>query len=130
MTNIEIIQEVYKNFGQGNIAGVLAHFDKDVVWVRPGEPDIPFSGTFNGMEGLGKMLTLLGRHIRLKAFTPQKFFSNENAVAVFGCDTAEAVSTGKIYTSDWVQLFTLNDGKITRVQVYMDTLAIARAFTP
>jgi len=83
MTHIEIIQEVYKNFAQGNIAGVLAHFDKEVVWIRPGEPDIPFAGTFTGMEGLGKMLTLVGRHIRLKAFTPQKFFSNENTVAVF-----------------------------------------------
>ena len=35
MDNIQIVQDVYKNFGERNVPGILAHFDKNVVWMRP-----------------------------------------------------------------------------------------------
>ena len=130
MTNIEIIQEVYKNFGQGNVAGVLAHFDKDVVWERPGVPDIPFGGTFKGHEGMVKFLTLVAQNIRIKSFVPKQFLSNNDTVVVIGDDTAEVIPTGKNYTTNWIQLFTLKDGKIIGGRAYIDTLHIAKAFQP
>ena len=43
MDNIQIVQDVYKNFGERNVPGVLAHFDKNVVWMRPDAPEIPFA---------------------------------------------------------------------------------------
>ena len=30
MDNLQIVQDVYKNFGERNVPGVLAHFDKNV----------------------------------------------------------------------------------------------------
>ena len=130
MNNIQIVQQMYKDFGSGNIQAVLANFDKDVIWVRPGEPNIPFAGTFKGIDGLIQMFTIINQSIRLKVFTPEKFFSNKNMVVVLGSDTAEVIATGKSYTSEWIQAFTFKDDKIVHAQVYFDTLTIANAFHP
>ena len=128
MDNVQIIQQVYKDFGAGNVAAVLSFFDKDVEWVRPGEPDIPFSGIFKGIDGMGKFLSLVAQNVRIKEFYPKQFFSNGDNVVVIGEDTAEAISTGKSYTTHWVQVFTLKDQKIIHGRAFIDTLQVAKAF--
>jgi len=128
LSNTEIIQQVYRDFAAGNMQSVLSYFDSNIVWVRPGEPDIPFAGTFKGFEEMQKMFAVIQGTIRLKSFAPKKFCSNDNTVVVTGNDSVEVIATGKFYNSDWVQAFTLRDKKIIHVQVYMDTLAIAKAF--
>lgn len=128
LTNLQIIQQLYKNFAAGNMSAVMASFDKDIIWIRPGEPDIPFSGKFVGMEELIRMFTLQASSIKLKSFNPEKFCTNENTVVVLGHDAANVIPTGKTYETDWVQAFTLKDGLITEVMVYIDSNAIAKAF--
>ena len=128
--NLQIIRQLYKNFSEGNLPGVLSFFDKDVVWIRPGEPDIPFAGTFTGIEGLARMLSLVANTIKIKSFVPQRFFDNGDTVVATGYDSADVITTGKTYTSDWIQVFTLTNEKIIHVRVYMDTLLIAKAFQP
>jgi len=130
MDNLQIVKEVYRLFGEKNIPVLLSYFDKDIEFVRPGNADIPFAGTFKGIDGLVKMFTLISQSIRLKSFVPEKFFVNENMVVVLGSDTAEVIATGRSYTSTWVQAFTLKNSKIIHVQAYFDTLAIAYAFRP
>jgi len=128
MDNLQIVKEVYRLFGERNIPAVLNYFDKDIEFVRPGNADIPFAGTFTGTDGLIRMFAVISQSIRLRSFIPEKFFTNENMVVVLGSDTAEVITTAKSYTSTWVQAFTLKDQKIIHVQVYMDTLTIAKAF--
>ena len=130
MDNLQIVKEVYRLFGEKNIPVLLSHFDKDIEFVRPGNSDIPFAGTFKGIDGLVKMFTIIAQSIRLKTFVPEKFFANENMVVVLGSDSAEVIATGRSYTSTWVQAFTLKNSKIVHVQAYFDTLVIAHAFHP
>lgn len=130
MDNIQIVQEVYHHFGKSDISAMLAHFDEDVIWVRPGEPEIPFSGTFKGHEGLGKFFHLVAQNVRIKEFLLKNFLSNEDTVAVIGEDSADVIPTGKSYTTYWTQVFTFKDGKIIYGRAYIDTLEIAKAFRP
>lgn len=130
MDNVQIVQQVYKAFSEGNVAAVLSFFDKDVEWIRPGEPDIPFSGTFKGIKEMGKFFTLVAQNVRIKEFYPKQFFSNGDTVVVIGEDTAEAIPTGKSYTTHWVQVFTLKDQKIIHGRAFIDTLQVAKAFQP
>lgn len=130
MDNIQIVQDVYKNFGQGNVPGILAHFDKDVVWMRPGAPDIPFCGTFIGHEGLIKFFTFVSQTIKVNSFVPTQFLGNGDTVVAIGEDTAQVISTGKSYNTHWIQVFILKDQKIVEGRAYIDTLQIAKAFQP
>ena len=130
MDNIQIVQDIYKNFGERNVAGILSHFDKKVVWERPGSPDIPFCGIFNGHEGMIKFLTLVSQNVKIDSFIPKQFLAHEDTVVVIGEDTAKAIPTGKNYTTHWIQVFTLKDKKIVHGRAFIDTLTIARAFQP
>lgn len=128
MTNQQIIEQMYHCFAAGDMQGVISTFSNDAVWNEPGEPDIAFAGTFTGIAGISKMLAIQAKTIHVKTFVPKTFCTNENTVVVLGHDTVDVLPTGKTYTTEWVQAFTLANGKITNVQVYMDTNAIAKAF--
>ena len=130
MDKIQIIQQMYRNFSEKNMTAVLSCFDKDVVWIRPGEPEIPFSGVFKGMEGLVKMFTIVAQTVKIKSLIPKRFLCNDDVVVVIGEDAADVIATGKSYTSEWVYVYTFKDEKIIHVQVYIDTLEIAKAFQP
>jgi ketosteroid isomerase-like protein len=130
MDNLQVIQEMYKNFAEKNMPAVLNCFDKDVVWIRPGEPAIPFSGSFTGMEGLAKMFTIISQTVKINSLAPEKIIAQDDTVAVIGSDKADVIATGKSYTSEWVYVYTLKNEKIIHVQVYIDTLELAKAFQP
>ena len=127
-TNKQIIEDMFRNYAAGNMSAVLACFDKDIVWVRPGAPAIPFSGIFQGFAEVTKMFAIQATTISIKTFLPEKICTNDDTVVVLGHDTVDVLSTGKSYSTDWVQSYTFNDGKIIHVRVYLDTKAIADAF--
>ena len=128
MENIRIIQKMYKDFGAGNMESVLSIFDNDVVWVRPGEPYIPFAGTFTGIEGLAKMFGIISKTIKIKGFHPKEILAKGDTVVVIGADEADVIATGKSYLSEWVYVYTIKNKKITHVQVYLDSLLLSEAF--
>jgi len=128
MENIQIIQQMYKDFGVGNMQSVLSNFDKEVVWIRPGEPHIPFAGTFAGIEGLAKMFGIISQTIKIKEVHLKQILSNEDTVVAIGFDEANVIATGKSYLSEWVYVYTIKNKKITRVQVYLDSLLLSEAF--
>jgi ketosteroid isomerase-like protein len=129
-TNEEVIMQMYKDFAEKNIPAVLALFDKDVVWERAGAPDIPFAGKFSGTQEMLKMFAITNDSIEVKSFVPVKFVSSGDTVVVLGHDEADVKPTGKTYKTEWVQAFTFKDQKIIHVQVYLDSLNIAKAFQP
>lgn len=130
VNNEEIVQQMYSNFAKGDMAAVLSCFDKDVVWQRPGAPAIPFSGTYTGLDEVMKMFATQATTLSIKKFTPEMFCANRDTVVVLGHDEADVIPTGKSYATAWAQAFTLKDGKITRVDVFLDTKTIAEAFLP
>jgi ketosteroid isomerase-like protein len=130
VTNQQVIEQMYSNYAAGNMSAVMASLDKDIVWERDGEPFIPFSGTFTGIDAVMKMFAIQATSISIKEFVPDKICVNEDTVSVLGHDVADVISTNKTYATKWVQAFTLSASKITHVQVYMDTKAVADAFLP
>jgi ketosteroid isomerase-like protein len=130
LSNQQILEQTYRDYAAGNISAVLSSFDKDIVWVRPGAPAIPFSGIFKGIEEVTKMFAIVATTLTIKTFLPEKICTNNDMVVVLGRDTAEVNATGKTYSSDWVQAFTFKNGKIIYVQVYLDTKVMADAFLP
>jgi|SRR5665647_897471 len=130
VSNQQIIEQMYKDYEAGNISAVFSFFDKDIVWVRPGAPDIPFSGTFKGIDEVIRMFTIQAETLTVTSFVPEKICTSEDTVVVLGNDTAIVKPTGKTYSEDWVQAFTFKDGKIIYVQVYIDTKMIAEACLP
>ena len=128
--NEKIVKQFYHNIIEGNVAAAIALLDEFIIWIEPGAPDVLFGGVYNGLSGIQNMLQTEHKDVQLKNFIPKNYFSSQNLVVVLGSDTATVLSTGKTYTTDWTMFFTIINGKITMVQTYMDTNAIAKAFIP
>jgi ketosteroid isomerase-like protein len=128
--NTALVRQAFLFFGEGKIGDALALFSEDAEWCEPGDPGaIPYAGTFRGHVGVAKFLQIISTSLHVKKFLPVLFIAEHDRVVVTGINEAEVIATGKSYTTDWVYVFTIAHDKICRVQVSMDTLAIARAFT-
>ena len=97
LSNQKIIEQMFRNYAAGNMSAVLSSFDKDIVWLRPGAPSIPFSGIFKGVEEVTKMFAIQATTLTMKSFLPGKICTNEDTVVVLGHDTVDVIPTGKTY---------------------------------
>ena len=58
---------------------------------------------------------------------PPEFIGRGNRVLVIGVATGKIKATNKPFKDEWVFDITVRDGKIARIQEYIDTQALARA---
>jgi uncharacterized protein len=131
MTTVEnekIVRHFYYCLNNGKVEEALGLLDEYITWIEPGAPDVPFGGIFSGTEGIMKMFGTELKKLQLAGLIPKDFFAAKDLVVVLGSDSATVLETGKTYNTDWTMFFTISEGRISRVQTYMDTNAIAKAF--
>ena len=58
---------------------------------------------------------------------PPEFVAQGDRVLVIGAVTGTIKSTNKPFKDEWVFDITIQDGKLTKIREYIDTLAMARA---
>ena len=58
---------------------------------------------------------------------PPEFVAQGDRVLVVGVATGKIKATNKPFKDDWVFDITVRDGKVTNIQEYIDTQALARA---
>ena len=51
-SNAKLVQQAYQVFKEGQIESFLNLLSKDVLWVLPEMPNVPFAGTWNGRDGV------------------------------------------------------------------------------
>ncbi len=127
--NVKIVQQMYADFGEGNIASVLNAMAEDVVWKQPATGPTPFAGTVRGREQLGEWFGQMDAVSEVEAFEPKEFISEGDKVVVLGNYTYRSKSTGKSWQSDWVMVWVVKNGQIAEGQIFEDTLAQAHALS-
>ncbi len=125
----EFVQALYAAFGRGDLADILDACDPAIIWSSNADPAlIPWGGVRHGKEGVTGFFTALGGNLDFEAFEPRQFLPSGDTVVVLGHTRARFKTGGHgVFDSDWVELFTLRDGKLTAFQEYYDTAAIERA---
>ena len=122
MSNLDIVHEGYAAFGRGDIPGLLGLCDAKIEWVYYGS--VPWAGSFPGHEGVGRFFGILASTLNFEVFEPQEFIVGDDKVAVQGRTAATVKGSGKRFDNNWVHVFTIRDGKLTRYVGY-DTTALA-----
>lgn len=120
-----------KALGDKNIAALLAIVSEDVEYRIPG--DSPLAGTWRGRDQV--FAGFVGPMAEL--FDPDAPYATEvlrtvaegDTVAV-QCVTRGTTRDGRGYENPIVALFTVQDGKIVRVDEYFDTAYFSRTLFP
>ena len=126
--NLEIVQSGYQKFGSGDVDGLLKLFADDIKWTVPEIENAPFAGSRRGVENVGEFFQQLTAAEDITVFEPTEFIATDDRVVVLGRSTATVRETGRTYSTDWVHVFRLADGKVTEFNEYFDNAAATRAF--
>ncbi|GAA2561553.1 nuclear transport factor 2 family protein [Mycolicibacterium diernhoferi] len=116
--NMELVRKGYEAFSSGDIETVMALFDDDVEWVQPGNSTI--SGTYHGKGEVAQYLANLGA--KSPTVTLSRLLADGDTVVAL---TDVAVGEEKGSNAD---VFTIRNGKTTRVEIHTDTALMERIY--
>ena len=124
--NVQVVKDFFAAIGSGDKQRVLALVAEDIEWIVPGE-DWPLAGTHRGHAGIADVLRKASEEVETKYPGPPEFVAQGDRVLVIGVATGKIKATNRAFRDEWVFDITVRDGKLTRIQEYIDTQALARA---
>lgn len=119
--NLQIVQQAFTDFSNGNIPAIIKQCTEDVVWGSYKVPGVSFSGQFFGKEGVQEHFKELAENVDFTVFEPREFIAQGDTVMVLGHQSGVVKSTGKRFDSDWCFSFKMNEGKLQRFFAYVDS---------
>jgi ketosteroid isomerase-like protein len=127
--NIAFVQTLYAAFGRGDIATVISGLAPDVDWqVNGRRKDYPLFGSWKGSSEVQNFFKGVAQHEEATDFSPREFFGTGDRVCVLGHYAWKIRKTGRTVASDWVHVFTLRNGKVTKFREFNDTAQFAEAY--
>lgn len=126
--NLQLVQQNYAAFGQGDLPTLLNNLADDVVWFSRYTSNVPFAGEWQGHSGVTQFFTQVGESLEVQDFGIEEFIAQNDKVVVLGYEKVKVKSTGAEYKNEWVHVWTLKDGKAVKVKTYNDTATVAAAF--
>lgn len=124
--NVRIVKDFFAAMGNYNARDLLALAADDIEWIIPGE-GWPLAGTYRGHAELAAVLKKASEEVEMTYPKPPEFVVQGDRVMVVGVATGKIKATNKPYKDEWVFDMTVRDGKVARIQEYIDTQALARA---
>lgn len=128
-SNIEIIAQLYADFGQGNIPAILEQLSDGITWELPASANVPFAGIFEGKAGVVEFFQQVGASNDFHEFNIEKLLADADTVVALGNLKATARTTGKISANKWAHRWDFKDGKVVRHYEYVDSGEIAKTFS-
>jgi ketosteroid isomerase-like protein len=124
-SDIDVIKAVYAAFGRGDLAEFLSHLHDDVQWEAWADnhaqrAEVPYLARLNGKAEVPKFFAALGG-IELQRLEILNFLAGPGAVGVEVEIEFIVKATGKRLADQELHLWSLADGKVTRLRHYADT---------
>jgi ketosteroid isomerase-like protein len=120
-TAATVVHQVYQAFGRGDVPSLLDLIGDPVDWEFVGSPGLPYAGPRRSRAEVGEFFAAVSSADEIHAFEPREFIDAGEHVTVLGWERTTARDTGKEFSSEWIHLFTVRDGKVTRWRGFFNT---------
>ena len=120
-TPLATVQSLYAAFGGGDVPAFLALLADDIEWSFHGAPGVPYSGTVRGHEAVAGWLGKVVQAEDIQAFEPREFFAGPDHVTVLGWERTVSRASGRTFETEWVHVFSVRDGRVSRFWGMYDT---------
>lgn len=118
-----VVQQVYEAFGRGDVPAILNLVAEDVDWEFVGPASLAYAGRRRNHQEVADFFAAIPGADEIHAFEPREFIEAGEHVTVLGWESSTALDTQKKFESEWVHVFTVQDGKITRWRGFFNTAA-------
>ena len=123
--NVQTVKDFFAAIGRGDREGLLALVAEEIEWIIPGE-DWPLAGTHRGHAGLADLLETASKTLETST-EPREYVAQGDRVLVVGFARGKIKATNRTFEDHFVFAITVRDGRLTSIQEYIDTQALARA---
>jgi uncharacterized protein len=121
------VQSLYGCFGRGDMPGLLALLAPDVRWQFCGDRRMAYTGSFRGHGQVGEWFGLVAANDGIQAFEPREFLAGPGHVTVLGWERTQALPGGRVFECEWVHVWQVEGGRVTRFWGMFDSEAAAAA---
>jgi ketosteroid isomerase-like protein len=128
--NVQVVKDAYAAFLRGDIEGVLALVDDNVDWhgVKGTDGAAPHAGARRGRAAVATFFQQVADSTEFTRFEPREFIAQGDQVAVIGDYAARVKGNGRSIACDWVMVFDVRNGRITRFREWTDSAQLVRAY--
>ena len=129
--NIQVARDAYAAFLRGDINAILTMLDDHVEWqaVIGTEGVAPHAGLRKGRAAVGQFFEQVAGAIKFDRFEPREFIAQGDQVAVVGHYTGKTLPNDGPFDTEWVMVFTMRNGKVTKFREFTDSAQLVRAYT-
>ena len=125
---LSIVQEMLTAFGRGDLEALKQKLSEDTVWVYHGIDGIPYNGTYQGKEGVGNFIMNIINNVEVLDFQITKSVADQNTVVVLGSEKQKIKNNGEVLEQKWVQVYTVENNLITRLDEFANTAYAVQLF--
>jgi ketosteroid isomerase-like protein len=126
--NVTVVKQLYDAFRRHDISSILDMFADDAVMHGPAPAGVlPWGGVHNGRGGVAEFFKALGESLEPQQFELHEFIAQGNRVVVLGYQKGHAKTTGRSYETEFVNIWSVRDGKFSEFRAYNDTAALVEA---
>ena len=108
---------MFSAFGSGDIERFVDTVSDNTVWIYHGTQIIP-EGVFENKEGVRKFFGNILDNTEIISFEPQQFIVEGNMVVVLGREHQRVKRSGRELKQKWVQIYTVENGLIARMEEF------------
>jgi ketosteroid isomerase-like protein len=127
--NIAFVQDLYAAFGKGDVPTIISGLSPDVAWHSGGRAsDYPGFGPRKGHKQVQEFFQVVAENNDFQHFSPREFYATDDKVFVLGDYAMTLKKSGKTFSSDWIHVFTIRDGKVVGFREFLDTALAAEAY--
>ena len=126
--NVALVRAIIESFGAGDLEFPFAHYDPDIVWENFSPSPAGMDEVYEGHEGVRRFWRQWLGPWEHMAFEQEAYFDAEDKVVVFQRMLARGKTSGaEAGFGDYAQVWTLRDGRVTRMKFYADRDEALRA---
>ncbi|OWY61048.1 DUF4440 domain-containing protein [cyanobacterium TDX16] len=123
MTNLEVIQELYRSFREKDYDAFLNICTPDLEWIQ--NEGFPQGKTYRGAEAVIKgVFKSNDKRWEMFSFHIDRYLDAGNSVVVIGAYVGRHRETQKSLRAVASHVYDLVDGKVCRFQMFADTKTI------
>jgi ketosteroid isomerase-like protein len=120
--DVQVLRDAYGAFARGDVPAVMAAFHEDITWEVP--DTLPFGGTFQGHEGVGRFFGSLAETFDEISVEPQEYIDGGDVVVVIARDRVSA--GGGTAETRAAHVWRMRDGKAAAFLELADTAPAMR----
>ncbi|GAA6765765.1 hypothetical protein AAFH68_17030 [Flavobacterium sp. CGRL1] len=126
--SLEVVGKMFDAFGKGDMENLKKTVADNSVWTYNGPKEIPYTGIYKGKDGAVQFIGNIISNVEVLDFKVDKMIADGATVAVIGFEKQKVKKTGKILEQKWVQIYTVENGLITKMDEYANTAHAQQLF--